>query len=294
MKPAPFTYRRARSLAEAADLLAACPDAKILAGGQSLVPMLNMRLARPETLVDIGSLAALDYVDVVDGHLEVGAAARQAAVAAHPLVRARLPVLAAAISRIGHSQIRNRGTVCGSIAHHDPSAELPALALALDARILTYGVRGTAVHEAVAFFTGTFDTALAPDEIVTAVQFPLPEPGTGWAFEEVARRSGDFALVGGTALLRAAAGGTVERVRIALFGVASTPVRLPAVEELVTGAALTEDVLAAAERLTARTLDPTADSHASADYRREVAAHLVRTVLADAFARTPAGSPADA
>jgi carbon-monoxide dehydrogenase medium subunit len=255
--------------------------------------MLNMRLARPETLVDIGSLGALDYVDVVDGHLEVGASARQAAVAAHPLVRAHLPVLAAAIGRIGHSQIRNRGTVCGSIAHHDPAAELPAVALALDARILTYGTRGTRVHPAASFFTGTFSTALEPDEIVTAVQFPLPEPGTGWAFDEVARRSGDFALVGGTALLRAAADGTVERARIALFGVAATPVRLTAVEELVTGTALSRDVLADAVRLTAETLHPTADGHASADYRREVAAHLVHTALADAFAGALAGSRSD-
>jgi len=291
VKPAPFTYRRARSLAEAADLLAAEPDAKILAGGQSLIPMLNMRLARPETLVDIGSLGVLDYVDVVDGHLEVGATARQAEVAAHPLVRDRLPVLAAAIARIGHSQIRNRGTVCGSIAHHDPSAELPAVALALDARILTYGVRGTGVHDAASFFTGTFDTALAPDEIVTAVQFPLPEPGTGWAFDEVARRSGDFALVGGTALVRAAADGTVEEARVALFGVASTPVRLPEVEALATGTSLEPDVLAEASRTAGRVLDPTADSHASAEYRREVAAHLVAGLLADAHARTPAGSP---
>ncbi|MDX6739586.1 xanthine dehydrogenase family protein subunit M [Actinocorallia sp. A-T 12471] len=285
MKPAPFAYRRAASLTEAVDLLAADPDAKVIAGGQSLVPMLNMRLARPGTLVDIGALSALDYVDLVDGHLEVGATATQADVAAHPLVRERLPILAAAISRIGHSQIRNRGTVCGSIAHHDPSAELPALALALDARILAYGPRGPVVHEAASFFTGTFDTALAPDEIVTAVQFPLPAPGTGWAFEEVARRSGDFALVGCAALLRAEAG-TVAEARLALFGVASTPVRLPEAEALLTGGPATEEAFDEAARLAAASLTPSSDSHASADYRREVAAHLLGVALADALARS--------
>ncbi|ROO89081.1 carbon-monoxide dehydrogenase medium subunit [Actinocorallia herbida] len=294
MKPAPFTYRRAATLGEAVDLLAADPDAKVIAGGQSLVPMLNMRLARPGTLVDIGALSALDYVDVVAGRLEVGATATQADVAAHPLVRAHLPVLAAAIARIGHSQIRNRGTVCGSIAHHDPSAELPAVALALDAEILAFGPRGPVSYAAASFFTGTFDTALAADEIVTAVQFPLPAPATGWAFAEVARRSGDFALVGCVALLRTDAAGTVEEARLALFGVASTPVRLPEAEDLLTGRPATAEAFEEAARVAAEHLDPGSDSHASADYRREVAAHLVATTLADAFARTPAGSTADA
>ncbi|GAB2865872.1 xanthine dehydrogenase family protein subunit M [Actinocorallia aurea] len=291
MKPAPFTYRRVASLTEAADLLAADPDAKILAGGQSLVPMLNMRLARPGTVVDIGALRGLDYVDLVAGSLEVGATAVQADVAAHPLVRAHLPILAAAISRIGHSQIRNRGTVCGSIVHHDPSAELPAVARALDARLLAFGPRGPVVYEAASFFTGTFDTVLPADEIVTAVQFPLPAPGTGWAFEEVARRSGDFALVGCATLLRADAAGTVREVRLTLCGVGSTPVRLTEVEELLTGGPATEAAFEAAARRTAEILEPASDSHASGEYRREVAAHLVRATLADASA---SGSPTDA
>ncbi|KHL15240.1 carbon-monoxide dehydrogenase medium subunit [Mumia flava] len=286
MKPAPFEYVRARSLHEAAELLAADPDAKVLAGGQSLVPMLSMRLARPARLVDVGRIEHLAYVDEVEGHLEIGATATQTQVATHPLTLSRVPILSAGIARIGHTQIRNRGTVCGSLAHHDPSAELPALALALDARLTSFSVRGPVSRTADAFFTGTFDTALDLDEVLTSVQFAMPPEGTGWSFREVARRSGDFALVGVGALLHTDDAGVVDHVRISLFGVGSTPVRVRAVEDRLLGTVVDEPALDAAAEATADQIDPTSDAHASADYRREVAAHLVQEALAEAWATT--------
>ncbi|WP_116200305.1 FAD binding domain-containing protein [Amycolatopsis circi] len=287
MKPSPFDYAAPATVAEAVALLAdGDREAKVLAGGQSLVPMLSMRLARPEVLVDITRIAALARCAVGgEGELRIGAAVRQSAVAANPAVRRGWPLLAAAIDRIGHPQIRHRGTVCGSLAHHDPAAELPAAALALDARFVLAGPAGTRTVPAAEFFVATFQTALADDELLTEVVFPAQPPERGWAFEELARRHGDFATVGVCVLLDRSAG-SVAGARVVFCGAGPVPVRLPPAEAALTGTALDADVLAAAARAVHSQLEPAGDVHASAEYRREAAAHLLTRAATTAWERT--------
>ncbi|MGH7400469.1 MAG: FAD binding domain-containing protein, partial [Candidatus Rokuibacteriota bacterium] len=203
MKPAPFRYARAGSLAEATALLAAGPDdTKLLAGGQSLVPLLNMRLVRPAVLVDLNGLRELEGIaPTPDGGLRIGALARHAELMTSSGVRERAPLLAEAARHVGHAAIRNQGTLGGSVAHADPAAELPAALVALDARLNVTGRGGTRVIAAADFFRGLLATALAPDEILTAVDVPAQPPG--WGFAEIARRPGDFALAGVAAVVRA-------------------------------------------------------------------------------------------
>ncbi|SFO35826.1 FAD binding domain-containing protein [Amycolatopsis rubida] len=282
MKPSPFDYAAPATVAEAVALLGdAEHEAKVLAGGQSLVPMLSMRLARPDVLVDITRIPGLGRCVSGDaGELRIGAAVRQAAVAADPAVRAGWPLLAAAIDRIGHPQIRHRGTVCGSLAHHDPAAELPAAAVALDARFVLAGPSGTRTVPAAEFFVATFQTALAEDELLTEVVFPAQPAGRGWAFDELARRHGDFATVGVCVLLDRI-GDAAAAARVVFCGAGPVPVRLPAAEAALTGATLDADTLAEAARVVRAELEPPGDVHASAEYRREAAAHLLtRTVTA--------------
>lgn len=287
MKPSPFDYAAPATVAEAVALLAdGDREAKVLAGGQSLVPMLSMRLARPEVLVDITRIAGLARCAVGgEGELRIGAAARQSAVAADPVVRRGWPLLAAAIDRIGHPQIRQRGTVCGSLAHHDPAAELPAVAIALDASFVLAGPAGTRTVPAAEFFVATFQTALADDELLTEVVFPAQPPGRGWAFEELARRHGDFATIGvGVVLDRAA--DSVAGARVVFCGAGPVPVRLLPAEAALTGTALDADDRAAAARVVQSQLEPAGDVHASAEYRREAAAHLLTRAITIAWERT--------
>ena len=286
MKPPAFDHVAPRRLDDVAQALAGADvDAKVLAGGQSLVPMLNMRLSRPELLVDISRVPSLDYVDASSERLDVGAVVTQADLARDPHVTGRWPVLAEAIRHIGHAQIRNRGTVVGSIAHHDPAAELPAMALALDATVTLYSTRGPRVLDASEFFVGTFQTELAEDEVLTQVSFAAPEEGSGWSFREVARKHGDFATVGAIALVTRA-GSVVDRACIVLFGVGATACRPVAAEALIVGQTPDRDVLDAVARAAVVDLRPPSDVHATADYRREVAASLVRTTLEEAWERS--------
>ncbi|UKD52628.1 FAD binding domain-containing protein [Amycolatopsis sp. FU40] len=287
MKPSPFDYAAPATVAEAVALLAdGDREAKVLAGGQSLVPMLSMRLARPEVLVDITRIGGLARCVVgAEGELRIGAAARQSAVAATPAVRRGWPLLAAAIDRIGHPQIRQRGTVCGSLAHHDPAAELPAVAVALAARFVLAGPAGTRTVPAAEFFVATFQTALADDELLTEVVFPAQPPERGWAFEELARRHGDFATIGVGVLLDRAAD-SVAGARVVFCGAAPVPVRLLPAEAALTGTTLDADDLAAAARAVQSRLEPAGDVHASAEYRREAAAHLLTRAVTIAWERT--------
>ncbi|MDJ0391177.1 FAD binding domain-containing protein [Roseomonas sp. E05] len=272
MKPAAFDYLRAATQEEALEALArAGGEARILAGGQSLLPMLNMRLARPRVLVDIMRIPGLDGVAVEKGSLRIGAAARQAALLARPGLAAEQPLLAEAMPWIGHAQTRSRGTLCGSIAHADPSAELPLLLLALEGEVALRSRRRARRVAAQDFFTGLMSTAREEDEMIEAIHIPLAHPGEGHAFAEIGRRHGDFAIIACAARVREGA------VRLAVGGVADRPVAraMPGLDSPELDAALE----ALGWELEARD-----DLHASAAYRRAMLRRLGRAVIARAAA----------
>ncbi len=287
MKPAPFEYHEARTVQEAVSLLQQGQgEARVLAGGQSLMPLLNMRLARPGLLVDMNRVGELDYIRESGGWLAIGAMTRQRAVERSDLVKSRQPLLHAATLYIGHPQIRNRGTVGGSLAHAFPSAEYPAVAVALGAEIRAAGPAGERTIQAEDFFVTYLTTALEPAEVLTEVRFPVLPPRTGWAFTEVARRHGDFALAGVAATLTLDRAGTCSDARIALFGVAPTPVRARAAEALLAGEKPAESPLEQAGQQAGREIDdPPSDVHASSEYRRHLVAVLTRRALTEAAAR---------
>ena len=282
MKPAAFAYRAPASVEEALALLEANREAKLLAGGQSLVPVLNFRLASPPLLIDLNRIAALAGVrEAADGTLAIGAMTRHRAIETSELVRRANPLLAAAMPYVAHAQIRNRGTIGGSLAHADPAAELPAVCLACDAQMLirhTRGTRRVAAHE---FFTGFFSTALTGAEVLVEVRFPAWPPERRAGFAEVSRRHGDFALAG-VALTADVKDGRCERARIALFGAEDLP-RLARADMLLQQP-LDAKRIAEAARAVAAGSQPRADHHASAEYRRELVEVLVRRALEQALA----------
>ena len=283
MKPAPFEYECPRSLDEAlAQLARHGDDAKVLAGGQSLVPMLNFRLARPAILVDINRVSGLDGRAEKNGTLHIGALVRQRTL--ERWARDRAPLIATALGHVGHAAIRNRGTVAGSVVHADPAAELPALLLALDGAVVARSVRGERLIPAGALFQGPLMTSLAADEVVTETRWSLPAAGDGWGFHEVARRHGDFALVGAVAAV-GLHGGRLERVRIAVFGAGPTPVRTTSAERVLAGRPASSAPFEEAAHAAAREIDTHADLHATAEYRRAVAATLIVRALVDAAGR---------
>ena len=283
MKPAPFEYFDPRTADEVVALLATHgDDAKVLAGGQSLVPMLALRLARPSVVVDVNRVSGLDAITRRGATLSVGALARQRALERWSAERA--PLLAAALRHVGHAPIRTRGTVAGSIAHADPASELPALLLCLDGAVIARSGRGTRTIPAGDFFQGPLMTALAADELVTETRWTLPAAQAGWGFREMARRHGDFALVG-VAVVLSVAREVVADVRIAIFGAAATPVRAAAAERALKGQAASDNVLAEAARLATADLETVTDIHAPAAYRTSVARTLTARALADAVAR---------
>jgi carbon-monoxide dehydrogenase medium subunit len=276
MKPAPFEYHRPASLAETFDLLDRYgDDGRLLAGGQSLVPALNLRLAAPRAVIDINRVPDLDGIRVTPEGLVIGALARQEALERSALVREHAPLIAAAVPHVGHAAIRARGTVGGSLALADPAAELPACAVALEATIRV-GRRGG--HRDVGaddFFRGVYTTALAPGEVVTELRVPRPAPGWRWGFQELARRHGDFALAGLAAGARMEAGVLAE-TRLVFFGVGTRPVRARGAEAALAGRRAEEATLAAAARALEADLDPPGDVHGSPALRR----HLARVLLA--------------
>jgi aerobic carbon-monoxide dehydrogenase medium subunit len=279
MKPALFSYRDPRTLEEALELLAELGDeASLLAGGQSLVPLLNLRLARPSVLIDINRIPGLDGIEVHGDRLRVGALVRASALERHPDVARTLPVMREALRYVGHPQIRNRTTIGGNLAHAAPASELPAVVAALDGTITLVSRSGQRTVAWRDFFQAVFTTSRRPDEMVAWVELPRP-PGVQSTFLEVARRHGDFALAGACVGLRAE-NGTVADARIALMGVAGTPVRAEAAEKALTGAPLDAAQLGEVEELVRDAVDPIDDVHASAGYRRAVAATLVRRAAA--------------
>jgi carbon-monoxide dehydrogenase medium subunit len=280
MKPAPFEYHAPESLADVTSLLSEHgDDAKVLAGGQSLVPMLALRLTRFEHIIDLNRVEELRGVERSNGTLTVKSMTRQSTVEHDDAAGAAVPLLAEAIPLIGHFQIRNRGTVGGSIAHADPASELPAVALALDAELEVAGPSGSRRVPASDFFIGTWTTTIGDDEILSAVHFPVWDGKSGFAVEEIARRSGDFALAGVVAGVQLDDAGAVSRSAIAFLGMAPTPVRARSAEQALNGSSPTADELTEIGRLAVDDTEPTADVHASAEYRRHVGAHLVARAL---------------
>jgi CO/xanthine dehydrogenase FAD-binding subunit len=285
MKPSAFEYHRPESLAEAVEVLGQLDDeGRILAGGQSLVPLMNFRLAQPTHVVDINRLADLDYVRVEDGAVRVGALARQSAVESHPAVAERVPLLAEALSLVAHPSIRHRGTVVGSVAHADPAAELPSVVLALDAIVTLRGGSGERQVPAKDFFLGPFETAIEPGELAVEIAFPTASPGSGYAFEEFARRHGDFAIAGAAVTL-AVHDGVVTEPRIVLCGVGPVPLRATAAEASLDGTAADEAAIEAAGVAALEGVEPPGDMHGGTRYRIGVARAQVRRAIAKAVER---------
>jgi aerobic carbon-monoxide dehydrogenase medium subunit len=285
VKPAPFTLHAPTTIGEASALLAEFGnEAKPLAGGQSLVPMLALRLTRFEHLVDLNGVGELQTITRgVDGRLRIGAGARQATVGRDPLIALHAPLFTKATPLIGHFQIRNRGTIGGSVAHADPASEYPAAVLALEAELEVASTRGTRMVPAHEFFTGTWTTVLEADEMLTAIVVPRRSGRRGEAIEEVARRHGDFALAGAIAVVDLDADDRVRAPAIAMFGMDSTPVRAADAERLLIGRPAFDIDLAEAARVAVRATRPPDDVHASGAYRTRVGAHLVKQVLARAL-----------
>jgi aerobic carbon-monoxide dehydrogenase medium subunit len=285
VKPPVFEYTAVASIDQAvAELREHGDAAKLLAGGQSLVPLLNMRLTTPERLVDLNPVRELAYVTERADGLAIGAMTRQRAVERSALTVRHVPLLAAALPWVGHFQIRNRGTIGGSLSHADPAAELPAVAVCLDARFTARGPAGERSIRAADFFLSQLTTALLPTELLTEVWFPPGPRGAGSAWIEMARRHGDYALVGVAAVVTLT-GERVEAARLALTGVGDRPIRARAAESRLAGEALTPGVLTEAAEAVRREIDPGSDIHATAAYRRHVAGVLTGRALRLAVAR---------
>jgi 2-furoyl-CoA dehydrogenase FAD binding subunit len=263
VKPAPFAYRRPESLDEAVAALAADPGAKVLAGGQSLVPLLSMRLAAPSALVDINAVPGLDAIEVTDEGVRIGALARHADVLAHEGVRRVQPLVSLALSHVAHATIRNRGTTVGSLVHADAAAEMPVVLTLLDGSVEASGPSGTRTIAAEELYVGPLETSLAHDEIATSAFFPALAPGAKVAFEEISRRHGDYALVGAAALVDG------ESVRVGYVSVSDVPVVVD-----LSGVPAAEAGDVALEQL-----EPADDIHATAAYRSQLVRVLTRRVI---------------
>ena len=288
MKAAEFDYIRADSVAGACAALAAAgpgEEHKIIAGGQTLVPLMAMRLARPTLLVDIDGIAGLDGIARADGSIAIGAMTRQRAAELSPLVQSELPLLAKALRFVGHLQTRNRGTVGGSLVHGDPAAEIPLVAVTLDAELEAEGTEGGRTCPADGFFEAPMVTAIGADECLTGARFPVwngARPGTG--FQEIASRRGDFAIVAAAAQLALDGGGRCLRIAAALGGVAPAPVRIAALESALVGSALEDGEIEAALASVDAAIEPDDDLHATAAYRSRVARVLLGRAIREARA----------
>jgi carbon-monoxide dehydrogenase medium subunit len=286
MKPPKFDYHAPGSVEEAVALLARYQgEAKVLAGGQSLMPLLNFRLSRPAALIDLNRVGALAYIKEVDGRVHLGAMTRQRTIEFSPVVRQRLPLLAEATRWVGHLPIRTRGTIGGSLAHADPSAEYPAVLTALEGEVVARGPRGERALKAGELFQSYLTTSLAEDEVLTEVRLPHMPAGAGYAFEEFARRHGDFAIIGIAAVV-VLEGGRCRRARLATAGAGPVPVRLRAAEEILERDGLGDAAIEAACARASEAVTPDSDIHASADYRRHLTGVLTGRALRRALART--------
>jgi CO/xanthine dehydrogenase FAD-binding subunit len=287
MKPPRFLYGVPEMLDEALALLNQYgEDAKVLAGGQSLIPLLNMRLAGPARLIDINHISELNYIESEDGYLAIGAIVRQRQVERAPQVKEQHPLLLEVIQHIGHMQIRNRGTVVGSIAHADPAAELPALLTCLKGEVVALSAHGERVIGAEEFFTGYLSTALHQDEMLTEVRFPWIPPQSGWAFMEFARRSGDYALVGAAAVVTPDLNDRCMSAHISYLGISGSPIRAREVENILVGSKIDEQTLEqAGEVARSYVSNDMEDVHATVDYRCALTTEITKRVFRAAWAR---------
>ena len=285
MKLPPFDYRCPETVDEAVELLSQYGDeAKVLAGGQSLLPMLAMRLARPAVLIDINRVAELSGIRV-NGEVAIGALTRHRTAERSEALAGAVPLLAAALRWVGHDSIRTRGTVGGSIAHADPAAEAPAVLRALDGRVVATSVRGQRTIDGAALFAGFMTTSLEPDELLTEVRLPVAGEQTGWSFDEFSRRSGDFALVGCATVVTLGSDGTIATACISLSGVAGVPYRAVDAEASLVGAVPADGAFADAAAVAAAGIDPPSDLHGTAAYRKHLTSVLVRRGLNRAASR---------
>jgi aerobic carbon-monoxide dehydrogenase medium subunit len=289
MKPAPFSYHAANSVKEVLDLLMELGSgARVLAGGQSLVPMMNFRVAQPTHLIDINPVVELDYLHAEEERLVIGARTRQSALERSSAVAVQAPLLVEAVRHMSFPTVRHRGTAGGSLAHADPAGELPAAVLALDGDLVVAGSDGSRTVPAREFFQGPFETAVGPQELLTEIRVPSWPSGTGHAFLEFARAHHGFAVVGAAALVHLE-GGEVVRAAVSLCGVAGVPVRATAAEERLVGATATPDVFEEAAHVAASGLDPPSDVQGSGAYRRKLARVFVRRALSLAVERAKGG-----
>ena len=286
MKPPPFSYHDPRTVSDAVALLGKLDNAKLLAGGQSMMPMLNMRFVQPDHIIDLNKVDGLSYIREANGALEIGAMTRQRDIEFSDLVRKRIPLMHEAIPHVGHRQTRNRGTIGGSLCHLDPSAELVTVAAAMDATVTVQGPNGTRQIEFAAFPVAFMTPAIELNEMVVAVRFPLWTAGHRSAFVEFARRHGDFAIVSAAVLLEQDSGGTITRASLTIGGVAVAPVRARDVESAITGQKASVDLFRKACE-SCRAIEAIEDVHASASYRQHLAAVLSRRALERASGLAP-------
>ncbi|MGH6673707.1 MAG: FAD binding domain-containing protein [Xanthobacteraceae bacterium] len=284
MKPAPFTYHDPTTLEETLELLATLDNAKILAGGQSLMPMMNFRYVMPDHIVDVNRLIALRFIKIVGRNLEIGAGTRQRDLEFSDDVASCCPLMAEALAHVGHRQTRNRGTIGGSLCHLDPSAELPTVAMATDATLHIAGKRGVRAVAMASFPQGYMATCLEPSELLTGITLPTWPKGHGYSFVEFARRRGDFAIVAVGALLALDDNGSVSRASITLAGIGSAPIRLPRAESILLGQTPSDSLFKEAAKI-AQGIKAGADIHASSDYRQHLAGILTSRALRQASSR---------
>jgi carbon-monoxide dehydrogenase medium subunit len=285
MKMPLFEYACPSTISEAVSLLASHADAKALAGGQSLVPMLAFRLASPSLLVDLRKLTELRQIKIAAGGVTLGAMVRWRDIEDDKRLETAHPLLKAAIAHVAHYQIRNRGTVGGSVAHADPAAEMPGIVRTCDAEIAVIGQAGARTIKAADFFQGPLTTALKPDEIITEIRLPAWPATRRWGFQEFARRRGDFALAAAAVFYDPDASGKATNAHVGVIGVADRPLRLPSVEAVLNGATIDEATIAKADAAAAAAVDPDDDIHASGAYRKSLAGTMVERALLAAARR---------
>ena len=286
MKLPPLEYYPARDLQDAVEALdAPDDDARVIAGGQSLLPVLALRLAEPSRLVDVSTCRDLRTFHVTDDDVIVSAAVAGRTIESDRELRSQHPLLVDVVSRVGHPEIRNKGTLCGSVAHADPAAEVPALLLACDGRVRVIGPRGRRKISADEFLVGPFMTALAPGELVAGIEIPRLDVGAGWSIQELARRHGDFAVAGAIVMVDLDLDQRCRAASVVVFGIASTPLRRHEAESLLVGELLTDDVIATAAHAALDQVEVLGDVHAGADFRRHACSTLVRRALTEAKRR---------
>ncbi len=285
MKPPPFSYTQAKSVEDALAALAVeGDDCKILAGGQSLIPMMNLRLTYPTRLLDINGLTMLDYIQGENGELRIGGLSRHSTLKGSALVARHFPLMTSAYDYVAHKPVRNRGTIGGNLSHADPSSEMPSVMLAGDAVMVASSERGERQIKAANFFLGILETALEPDELLVEIRLPAWPEGQGWSFLEVSPRKGDFAMVGVAACL-GLKDGVCETVRLAYCGVGDRAQRVAEAEQALLGEKADEALFQKAGEIAGRTIDPQSDFHADAEYRRDLATTLTRRALIEAHGR---------